>query len=508
MKRARWGKIRVWLTISLLGVAGVLIVLNVALARAGLSTRKALVKELEQRFHADVELRGLQLRILPRPKASGEGVSIRRPEDGAAPFLAIRKLTAASGIFHLLHFPPHVQHVQLEGLEIHIPPRRQKDKAEQKQPQKRAQTLRFVMDEVIADGTMLQTTPKDPGKEPLTWDIRKLTLYDAGVDRPMTFHATLHNPKPPGDIRTTGSFGPWAADDPGDTPVSGDYSFENADLSVFKGIAGILSSHGKYGGTLDHIDVHGKADVPQFALKSGGHALPLRTEFHSIVDGTNGDTELQPVNAMLADTPIVARGAVQGTPGVKGKEVILDAVIDNGKLEDVLRLAVDGEPPLTGIVSVKTKIDIPQGQDEVVDKLRLDGSFSVRSARFTSFNIEQKITSLSRRARGEPKKKGPGSVLSNFHGRFRLRDGLMKFSTLSFTVPGARLDLSGSFGLRKQSIDFEGTIRMEAKISQTMTGFKALLLKPVDPFFRKNGETVIPIKIGGTRDHPSFGLRF
>jgi hypothetical protein len=75
-------------------------------------------------------------------------------------------------------------------------------------------------------------------------------------------------------------------------------------------------------------------------------------------------------------------------------------------------------------------------------------------------------------------------------------------------VPGARLDLSGSFGLRKQSIDFEGTIRMEAKISQTMTGFKALLLKPIDPFFRKNGETVIPIKIGGTRDHPSFGLRF
>jgi hypothetical protein len=47
---------------------------------------------------------------------------------------------------------------------------------------------------------------------------------------------------------------------------------------------------------------------------------------------------------------------------------------------------------------------------------------------------------------------------------------------------------------------------MDAKLSQTQTGVKALLLKAVDPFFRKNGTSQLPIKIGGTRSDPSFGL--
>jgi len=49
---------------------------------------------------------------------------------------------------------------------------------------------------------------------------------------------------------------------------------------------------------------------------------------------------------------------------------------------------------------------------------------------------------------------------------------------------------------------------MDAKLSQVTSGIKSLLLKPVDPFFRKNGKTELPIKITGTRDHPAFGLNF
>ena len=35
---------------------------------------------------------------------------------------------------------------------------------------------------------------------------------------------------------------------------------------------------------------------------------------------------------------------------------------------------------------------------------------------------------------------------------------------------------------------------------------KSFVLKAVDPFFRKDGQTELPIKITGQRDHPSFGL--
>jgi hypothetical protein len=49
---------------------------------------------------------------------------------------------------------------------------------------------------------------------------------------------------------------------------------------------------------------------------------------------------------------------------------------------------------------------------------------------------------------------------------------------------------------------------MDAKLSQTMSGYKSILLRPFDPFFRKNQATQLPIKISGTRNEPSFGLDF
>jgi len=56
-------------------------------------------------------------------------------------------------------------------------------------------------------------------------------------------------------------------------------------------------------------------------------------------------------------------------------------------------------------------------------------------------------------------------------------------------------------------LDLHGTARLEAKLSQTTTGFKSFLLKAVSPFFsKKNAGTELPIKIGGTASSPSFGL--
>jgi hypothetical protein len=70
------------------------------------------------------------------------------------------------------------------------------------------------------------------------------------------------------------------------------------------------------------------------------------------------------------------------------------------------------------------------------------------------------------------------------------------------------VELAGTYGLRDEKLDFHGTLRLNAKLSQVTTGFKSFLLKPFDPFFRKNGVTVLLIKVTGTREQPSFGLEF
>jgi hypothetical protein len=368
----------------------------------------------------------------------------------------------------------------------------------------------FLIDQVIADGTVLEIVPSKPGKEPLLFEMYKLTLRSAGMGQPMSFRATLNNAKPPGLIETTGHFGPWQSDDPIQTPVLGEYTFRNANLAALRGISGTLSSDGKYQGVLDRIETQGTTDVPNFALRISGHPVHLRTEFHAIVDGGNGDTLLEPVNAHFLHSRILAKGGATGTRGVPGKDVALTLTMAGDRLEDLLRLAIKTDKPfMTGIVNLKTKFNLPPGDVDVIDKLALDGQFVVSEARFKNTVVQDKVDELSRRARGEKKNsESEGEeVVSDLEGRFTLKDSVMTFSRLSFGVPGALIRLSGAYGLSDETMDFHGVLRMQAKLSQTVSGFKSILLKAADPFFSKDGAgAVLPIKITGTRQNPSFGL--
>ena len=94
-------------------------------------------------------------------------------------------------------------------------------------------------------------------------------------------------------------------------------------------------------------------------------------------------------------------------------------------------------------------------------------------------------------------------------GQFELGNSKLTFSSLQYNVPGADIALNGVYTLDGNQFDFSGKARLNAKVSQLTTGFKSLLLKPVDPFFSKNGAgTEVPIKITGTRSEPKFGLDF
>jgi AsmA-like C-terminal region len=216
------------------------------------------------------------------------------------------------------------------------------------------------------------------------------------------------------------------------------------------------------------------------------------------------------VNAHFLRTSLEVRGRVEGTPGVKGKTIALDVAVREGRVEDLMRLATRGKPPMTGAVSFQTRFVLPPGEAEIAERLRLNGSFGTRAAQFTNPALRQKVGALSRRAQGRPKEAEdlvPDDVASNFRGRFVLKKSIVSFSRLSFDVPGATVNLDGTYGLRNEQLDFRGKVRMQAKLSQTQTGIKSFFLKALDPFFAKEGAgAVLPIKITGTRDQPKFGL--
>jgi hypothetical protein len=75
-------------------------------------------------------------------------------------------------------------------------------------------------------------------------------------------------------------------------------------------------------------------------------------------------------------------------------------------------------------------------------------------------------------------------------------------------MPGARVNVNGRFVMKSEALDFRGTVRLDAKLSQLTTGVKSFFLRVVDGLFRHDDITVVPITIGGTADTPKVGLDF
>jgi len=342
----------------------------------------------------------------------------------------------------------------------------------------------------------------------LRFDIREASLGGVGWQGSFAYRLKVHNPEPPGEITTSGKFGGWDKSDPGQTPISGEYKFERADLSVYHGIGGMLSSTGKYAGTLSHIDISGSTATPDFQVKSGKHPVQLTTEFSAYVDATHGDTFLKRVDAHFWKTQVVAEGSIAKSPDGHGKTALIDLTSNNGRIEDILRLfSKEDRAPMSGSVMYQARAEIPPGKEPFLEKVKLRGGFGIEAGSFAKPSTQEGVNKLSAGALGEKDTSDPETVLTDLTGKVVLENGTATFSDLSFGVPGAAARLHGTYNLINHKVDLRGQMQVDTKISNTTSGAKAFLLKVVDPFFKKRrkGE-ILPVRISGTYEHPSFGL--
>jgi len=515
-RKTQAGLGRWFVGIALLSIV-VVTAVGISISRAEPIWRARVIETLSVKFKSKVELDTFHVSLLKGLEVSGKGLRIfgdtdpNNHEPGVQPIIGVAEFRFRTGITDLFRSPTHVDTVYVKGLQLNVPPREQRGQMKNMGP--KGGKIRMVVDRVVCDQAELVINTLRPGKLPLVFDIENLTMTSIGPDAPMHFDANLTNPKPVGNALSSGSFGPWQADSPRDTRVSGTYSFNHADLGTIKGIGGILSSTGKYDGILDNIVVDGATDTPDFRIAVSGRPIPLHTDFHAIVDGTSGDTYLQPVKARILESWLSANGSVVRTKDPRGHHVKLDVVIEKGKIEDILRLAVRTDPPImTGVVRLKTHFDLPPGEPDVANRLKLAGQFDVSGAHFTNDEIQGKVDALSMRSQGKPKLAQdniPDNVHSNLKGTFRLAGGTISFSQLQFQIPGTQVNLTGDYSLDGNEFDFRGKARMDAKLSHMVTGWKSILLKPADPFFSKNGAgTEIPVKVTGTKSEPHFGSDF
>lgn len=483
--------------------------------------RARVIETLSARFHSPVELDHLHISVFHGLAVEGEGLRIlylagpSKPDARSQPppMLSIRSFQFHAGLRQLLEPTMRLVSVEVQGAELRIPPRTDRGPLIPDNPSHSQPREAILVDKVVIDDLNIVIENSLQGKPPLEFNVINLTLTNVGRTQPFAYDATLRNPKPVGDVRAVGHFGPWQGDNPRDTPLDGSYLFSRADLSTIKGIGGTLSSNGKFAGTLGRIAIDGVSDTPDFRLTISNHPVPLHASFHAIVDATTGDTYLQPVNALLLHSEITATGSITRKKGVPGHDIELDLVTDKGRIDDWLTLAVRTSPPVVrGTLVARSHLSIPPGPVSVTHKMYLNGSFAIQQGTFSNARLQQQIDDLSERAQGLPEKANAqqaAAVISSMKGSFTLANEQMDVTEMVYEIPGCTVRVDGRYGLDGASLDFHGNVRTQATASEMVGGWKSLLVMPFDRLLKKNGAGVeVPFKLSGTQSDPKLALDF
>jgi hypothetical protein len=429
-KKTRNFKVRAALAMVVIFLAAI-----VVLAWRWPFSRTAVLQELEAASLSRVDAGTFHATYFPHPGCILEHVTFQHnPKAGSPPLITVERLRIEGSFFDL--FRKRLRRVRAEGMRVQIPSRGSDVHFE---TPKRSPV---VIEDLIADGAILEVASRED-KQPLKFSFHNFILSDVGSNGPASFQARLSNPEPPGEITTSGKFGPWNEDDVGKTAVSGEYVFQQADLGVFRGIAGLLSSSGKFSGVLDRIEVQGTTDTPRFTVISSSHLVQLRTQFHAVVNGENGDTFLEKVAATFLKTTVWSEGSVAGTAGQPGKTASVELAANDGRIQDILLLFTRSpRAPMSGTVSFHANVAIPPGKRPFLEKVVLQGDFGIDAGSFTKSDTQEGVNHLSEGALGEEDhqetekdKDDPAAVLSDLKGHVLLRDGTARFSNLSFRSP-------------------------------------------------------------------------
>lgn len=474
-------------------------------------SKRNVAESLRETLPSTLTVEHFRAIYFPHPGCMAEGLTFRSNSSGpdSPPLITVQKLTVVGSYADLVLRPHHVARMVLEGLRVRIPRPSHGEYSGGSSKQE------IIIGQVIANGAVLEIARAD-GQKPLRFDLHTLSLKAVGAKEALSYRVDMQNPEPPGEIRSEGRFGPFNSQSPDQTPLSGTYSFDRADLGVFHGIAGALTSRGTFSGNLAHINVEGATNVPDFQVSRSEHTGPLDTHFQLSVDGTNGDVALDRVNATYAQTEVDAKGSVANAENYRGKLTALDFAVSDGRIQDMLRLFVRERPiPMSGVTSFRAHVTVPPEGKPFLNEVTLDGDFGIAGGHFEKPATQAKADDLSASARGDKKARDAQqknanvpqeNVISDLRGSVSLRNGVATFRNLSFKVPGADARLHGTYNLLSEAVNFHGTLKMDSKFSKSTSGIKSVFAKIIDPFVNKKGGSVVPVVMNGTYAHPHFAL--
>jgi hypothetical protein len=469
---------------------------------------QAVLRALQSGLSTKIKVTKFHEIFFPHPGCVMDGVVIGSSSDGKTlPPATIQQLEIEGSYSSFLTAGTQISSIRARGLHLLVPTYAHGMEAKGFPHATAGSGSKFSIGQLSLENAAIEILSSPHDRDPLLFTVYRAQVGPVANGRAANFQVKMRNPKPRGDIQSAGQIGPWNGKTPGETPLSGEFSFQQADLSTFSDIAGKLNARGKFTGRLGNLAVNGSTDIPDFEITRTRHSEHLKAAFDAGVNCMNGDTDLKSVSAQFGQTSVSAQGSITDGKDKAGKITSLSMCVRDGRVQDILHMFTQADPPaLTGPINLTAKAVLPPESGPFIRTLHLDGTFAMQNSRFTKPGTKESVKKLSQRARGI-KDDSPETIESDSAAAVSLRDGVAHLSNLRFHVPGATAKMAGTYSLVTERVNLLGTLRMEVELSHSTKGVKSFLLKFVDPFFQhKSTGAVVPVKLSGTYSHPNFGL--
>lgn len=463
--------------------------------------------ELEGMFGSQVHIAHYARTYFPNPGFVADGLTLTRGSDAKSPIGTVQQLIVQGHWMDLFTLNRRLQLVEMKGVRMTLPAPGSKP-AQQQFPSGSSSDYTgpsIPIQTIEIMNSMLEIQRIDGGS--YKFPILQLHIENMHRGQAMTFAVDMRNPVPEGHIRASGRFGPLNAKNLGATPLSGQYRFTQIRLTGIGELKGEASAFGRFQGTLGAIATTASVNTPNFAV-SDGQPVAFNGRITCTVNGVDGDVRYDSMEARSGQTLITASGSTTGD----AKTTRLQIEVTRGRAEDILKPFLHMNSPVSGPVALHATATLgPQSQGAFLDRLVVEGGFDVPAEKLTDSSEELTLSAFSSRARDldlpDPQKHPDKAyetpdVVSTLEGPVAIRKGVASTRQLVFRVPGAEARLHGTFDFNTEAVHLAGNLRMQSDVSHTVSGFKAVLLKPLAPFFhRKHAGAVIPIVITGKPGH-------
>jgi hypothetical protein len=486
-----------------------LLVAGAFFANAHWPYRYRIVKPmLEGVLGSQVQISSYHRTYFPHPGFVAIGLTLRRKSAPDLPPLGSADELVVQGRWaDLLMLRPRVALVDITALHIVVPAIGSHANREDFPP---GSASDFSGPDTLIDELRIHRSVLDimrQNGERYSFPIMELDIRNFQKGRANAYTVNMQNARPWGIIQSTGSFGPLIAQDLGKTPVSGTFSFSSVKLSDVGDVRGTLTTSGSFRGPLAAMAATANAETPDFAVHRG-KPTPARGDVRCTVNGLTGEVVFDRVAVESGETTIVASGGILGSPKIAN----LDVSVLKGRTEDVLRPFIQDNIPVTGPMWLRAHAYVAPAHEGAgfLERLYVTGAFDVPAERATDEATEENLSKFSQRAQkskagaanDESPQNGNTDALTSLKGTAQIRDGIASSPRLTFKIAGAQATLNGTFNFHGEVAHLTGNLAMQSDISHAATGFKSVLLKPLDPFLKKRkAGAVIPIAVTGGPGH-------